>query len=401
MATGTSIRRAGHVLLPCLCLAAVVHAHDHHETGPADETVPIDSILWLHIIVQSAAWFVLLPLSIVLGLTRHRLHVPTAVVALLLTSSGYVMGHKHGGRRFPHSAHGSVGSLLIPVLFLQGSLGTYLRLHLKWRGEARVRPVVLFLHGLVGKSFAVLGWLQMLLGVIALRSWCRGGATGQCLAHHIMGSAFVAYAIILLIMMKAGVDWLKRRNMSQEMLDSSVIFLWGCVNALTEHQGGPWTHKDLQHTMLGVVWVAGGAAGMWVSRKGNRSVIPSVVIALTGWAMSGHAQSLVSGYARQQRRFAHPHVPADDLDDDPCSIWVHAHGRGRNEDHRGLLSLEGPAHRPGRAWGAVGALVSHPGLPILVRVLAYRGMCQSLIVPLPSQPHLAAFLIGSPLHERH
>lgn len=47
--------------------------------------------------------------------------------------------------------------------------------------------------------------------------------------------------------------------------------------------------------MLGVVWVAGGAAGMWISRNGKRSVIPAVVIALTGWAMSGHAQALVSG----------------------------------------------------------------------------------------------------------
>jgi hypothetical protein len=63
---------------------------------------------------------------------------------------------------------------------------------------------------------------------------------------------------------------------------------------MVEHHGGPWTHKDLQHTMLGVVWVGGGAAGMWVSRKGKRSVFPSVAIILTGWAMSGHAQALVS-----------------------------------------------------------------------------------------------------------
>lgn len=282
------------VLIVLVCLALPSFAHEHHETGPADETVPIDWIMWLHIVVQSAAWFVLFPLATVFGLTRHRLHVPTAVLGLALTSAGFIMGHKHGGRRFPHTAHGTVANLLIYILFLQGSLGTYLKLHLKWGGETKVRPVVLFLHGIVGKTFAILGWLQMLLGVITLRSWCMGGATGQCLAHHIMGSAFIGYGIILLIMLKAGVDWLKRRNMSQEMLDSTVIFCWGCVNALTEHHGGPWTHKDLQHTLLGVVWVGGGAAGMWVSRKGKRSVFPSVVIVLTGWAMSGHAQALVS-----------------------------------------------------------------------------------------------------------
>jgi hypothetical protein len=291
----TRMRLAAYALIG---LASLALAHEHHQTAPADESVPIDSILWLHIIAQSTAWFVLVPLAIVFGLTRHRLHVPTAIAALLLTSAGYIMGHKHGGRSFPHTAHGSVASLLMPILFLQAGLGIYLKLHLKWKAEARIRPVALFVHGFVGKAFAVVGWLQMLLGVITLRGWCMGGHTGQCLAHGIMGSAFVGYGIILLIMMKAGVDWLKRRNMSQEMLDSSVIFAWGCVNALTEHHGGPWTHKDLQHTMLGVVWVAGGGAGMWISRKGKRSIVPGIVIALTGWAMSGHAQALVSAKNR-------------------------------------------------------------------------------------------------------
>lgn len=276
-----------------LILVGRATAHEHHHTGPADDTVPVDGILWMHMGVQMFAWLFLFPLAMIMGLTRHRLHVPVAITALALTSSGYVLGHSHKGRSFPRGAHGSVASLLVPLLVLQGGLGTYLKLHLKWRGEGKVRPVILFIHSQVGKLFVVLGWLQMVLGVITLRSWCRGGATGQCLAHHIMGSAFIGYGIILLIMLKIGVDWLKRRNMSQEMLDSTVIFLWGCVNALTEHQGGPWTHKDLQHTLMGVVWVFGGAAGMWISRKGKRSVVPAVVIAITGWAMSGHAQALM------------------------------------------------------------------------------------------------------------
>lgn len=276
-----------------IALTNIAWAHEHHHHGPADESVPIDSILWMHMGVQFIAWMFLFPLAMMLGLTRHRFHVPVAILALLMTSSGYVLGHSHGGRSFPRTAHGSVANLLIPLLGLQGGLGVYLKAHLKWKGESKVRPVVIFIHSLVAKLFVILGWLQMLLGIITLRSWCRGGATGQCLAHYIMGSAFIGYGIILLIMLKIGVDWLKRRSMSQEMLDSTVIFLWGCVNALTEHQGGPWTHKDLQHTLMGVLWVFGGAAGMWISRKGKRSVIPAVVIILTGWAMSGHAQKLM------------------------------------------------------------------------------------------------------------
>jgi hypothetical protein len=276
-----------------LLLAHVAQAHEHHQTAPADDSIPMDWILWLHMTVQLIDWLFIFPLAMVMGLTRHRLHVPIAVLALALTSAGYVLGHSHGGRGFPRGAHGSVASLLIPLLVAQGSLGGYLKLHLKWKGEAKIRPTLLFVHGQLGKLFVVLGWLQMVLGVITVRSWCRGGATGQCVAHHIMGSAFIAYGIVLLIMLKAGVGWLQRRRMSQEMLDSSVIFAFGCVNALTEHHGGPWTHKDLQHTLMGVVWVFGGAAGLWLSRKGKRSVIPGIVIAITGWAMSGHAQALM------------------------------------------------------------------------------------------------------------
>ncbi|PWN90231.1 hypothetical protein FA10DRAFT_266720 [Acaromyces ingoldii] len=282
-------------LSAALSLAALVDAHGHHQEGPADDSVPIDSILWLHILIQSLAWFILFPLTMVLGLTRHRLHVPLAVLALVLTTAGYFLGHGHGGRSFPHTAHGTVANLLIPLLMAQGALGVYLKLHLKWKAEGFVRPIVIFAHGLIGKLFSILGWLQMLLGIITLRSWCMGGRTGQCLAHHIMGSAFIGYGTVLLIMLKAGVSWLSRRKTltSQEFLDSTVIFAWGCVNALTEHHGGPWTHKDLQHTLLGVVWVAGGAAGMWLSKGGRRSVVPAVVIIITGWAMSGHAQALM------------------------------------------------------------------------------------------------------------
>ena len=43
---------------------------------------------------------------------------------------------------------------------------------------------------------------------------------------------------------------------------------------------------------MGVVWWAGGAAGVWLSRKGQRSVLPAVIIMLTGWAMSGHKQAV-------------------------------------------------------------------------------------------------------------
>ncbi|KAJ9116654.1 hypothetical protein QFC20_000587 [Naganishia adeliensis] len=101
-----------------------------------------------------------------------------------------------------------------------------------------------------------------------------------------MGSAFIAYACILVIMLQLGSNWLKRRGQSQEFFDSSVICAWGIVNTFTEHHDAwnkNWSHKG---------W-AGGALGIFLSRKGKRSFVPAVIIIMTGWGMSAHEQSLM------------------------------------------------------------------------------------------------------------
>ena len=70
----------------------------------------------------------------------------------------------------------------------------------------------------------------MLFGVATALGYCRDGNLGQCAAHYIMGSAFIGYATILVIMLHLGGRWLERMGCSQEMLDSSVIMVWvGCV----------------------------------------------------------------------------------------------------------------------------------------------------------------------------
>lgn len=68
-------------------------------------------------------------------------------------------------------------------IFAQLALGVYLKLHIH---ERTLRPWAVRAHGVVGKSYPVLGWIQMLFGGIAFRGYCRDGALGQCLAHYIM-----------------------------------------------------------------------------------------------------------------------------------------------------------------------------------------------------------------------
>ncbi|KAK0535468.1 hypothetical protein OC834_001510 [Tilletia horrida] len=288
MAATTAARRADRAAVLALALAvARVAAHPHHHAGPADDTVPIDSILWIHMAVQAFTWLILFPLTMVLGLVRHRLHVPLSAASLLLTTGGYFLGHGHGGRSFPHTAHGTLASLMVFYLAAQTALGVYLKLHLRWSAERYVRPPLLLIHGVLGRLFPVVGWVQCLFGIITLRSWCFGGHLGQCLAHHIMGSAFQAYAVIMLIMMKAAVGWLHRRGHSQEWFDSWVIFVWGLVNAFTEHHGGPWSVlvlacfqmiSTMVHSLFGYVLMAAGVARIievcFVLQEGPTGHIP-------------------------------------------------------------------------------------------------------------------------------
>lgn len=184
------------------------------------------------------------------------------------------------------------------MLMTQVVLGIYLKLHLSKGINGKVRWLIVILHGVLGKAMPVVSWAQMLFGGITALGFCRGDHLGQCAAHFIMGSAFIAYGILMTILLLVGQFWLRRIGRSQEFFDSLVIAVWGCINTFTEHRwGGPWVHNDLQHTTMGIIWWCAGLLGMWLSRKRNgqpkRNLIPGIVIMLTGYAMSAHTQHLM------------------------------------------------------------------------------------------------------------
>ncbi|KAF8654668.1 hypothetical protein AX16_003485 [Volvariella volvacea WC 439] len=266
-------------------------AHPHHDQPSEEQSnAPIDVILWLHMIVQASVWGVLFPIGMVLGITRSRWHVPLQSVGFLATFAGYIFAHNHKGRQFSHSFHGTFANILYAPIFGQLFLGIYLKLHIH---EETIRPYAVVAHGILGKSYPLLGWTQMVMGAATLGGYCRGGALGQCLAHYIMGSGFIGYAVIMAILLLVGEQWIRRKGQSPEWFDSWVIMLWGIVNTFTEHHGHGWSVKDMQHTILGVLWWAGGILGIYLSRGNKRNVIPSIIIILTGWAMSDHAQALM------------------------------------------------------------------------------------------------------------
>lgn len=265
--------------------------------GRAVSADPIDSILWIHILMQILTFGVIFPTGMVLGVVKNRWHVPVQVLGTVLAIIGYFLGHLHKGRAFAPTAHGHFSNILMLMLAGQVVLGIYLRLHLTKEINGKVRGIVVKGHSILGKIMPVASWLQMLFGGIAALGYCRGDHLGQCLAHFIMGSGFISYGILLTILLLVGQGWLRRTGRSQEFFDSTIIAAWGCVNTFTEHRwGGAWVENDVQHTTMGVIWWCAGLAGIWLSKTRDgapkRNFIPGFVLLLTGWGMSGHPQHL-------------------------------------------------------------------------------------------------------------
>lgn len=209
----------------------------------------------------------------------------------------YFLGHMHKGRQFSANVHASFANWLMIMLAVQVVFGIYLKFHITKGFHGKIRKVAVHGHGIVGKAMPVVAWVQMIFGGITALGFCREDHLGQCLAHFIMGGAFIAYGILLTIMMLVGQAWLRRTGRSQEFFDSAVIAAWGCVNTFTEHKWGTaWVGNDIQHTTMGVIWWCAGLAGIWLSRKRDgapkRNFIPGFVILITGWGMSGHPQHL-------------------------------------------------------------------------------------------------------------
>ncbi len=284
----------------CCILASTTLAHGGHDKIPEGHAIshdPIDTTLWLHILIQCTAWGIIMPTGMVLGLIRSRWHVPTQILGAVIAIPGYFLGHAHKGRQFSHNAHASFANWLMLLLVIQLSTGIILKLHIEKGFLGRLRGWVVKSHGILGCVMPVATWVQFVFGGIAAQGFCQADHTGQCAAHFIMGSAFIAYGIVLTILLLNGQALLARSGRSQEFFDSLVISAWGCVNTFTEHRWGqPWAHNDFQHTSMGVIWWAAGLVGIWLSRdrsgRPRRNLIPGMVIMVTGWGMSGHAQAL-------------------------------------------------------------------------------------------------------------
>ncbi|ODV92687.1 hypothetical protein CANCADRAFT_20917 [Tortispora caseinolytica NRRL Y-17796] len=285
--------------LQWLLLAGLSWAHEHHVDLPPNEyttDAPLDVILWIHIAFMTLSFAILFPIGMVLGLARNRFHAPVQITAISLVIVAYFLGHHHKGRQFKSNIHSQFVPTVMLMIIIQGVLGVFLKLHIERGPLGKVRPPLAFVHSWLGKlCIPLVGYVQMGFGVITSLGFCHGVHLGQCLAHGIMGSAFIGYGCVLAVMMYVGQPLLRRTGRPQEFYDSWVILAWGIVNTFTEHRWGqPWSHGDYQHTSMGIVWWCGGILGVFLSmyNSNRRSLIPAIIIIVTGWSMSVHHQNL-------------------------------------------------------------------------------------------------------------
>ncbi|GES79386.1 integral membrane protein [Rhizophagus clarus] len=274
-------------------LSRKVYAHPHEILSVGATNDPIDGTLWAHIIFMFLAFGIIFPTGVVLGLSKSRWHVPVQLSGAVLVLIGFILGHAHEGREFSgDNVHRTFASTVVFTLTCQVLLGIYLKLHLEKGFNKRFRPLAVKFHQIIGITIPFIGYIQMVFGVITAVGWCRDDHIGQCLAHFIMGSSFIGYGILLIVSLRFGSEWLRSKGKSQDYFDSCMITVWGFINTWTEHRwNSPWTHKDYQHTALGIMWWTGGIVGIYLSRNGKRSIIPGLIIFFTGFAMSAHDQS--------------------------------------------------------------------------------------------------------------
>lgn len=171
-------------LLSIVTLAAAHAGHGHAAEGSEMNKMPLDWIIILHIVTQVLVWLVVFPVGMILGSSRSRWHVPIQSAAMLVTGClGYLSGMKHKGRQFPTSVHSTMAGIIVPYLVAQAAMGIFLKLHVM--EDTKFRAWVVKLHGITGKTFPIVGWVQVVFGIATVGSFCRGGQLGQCLAHYV------------------------------------------------------------------------------------------------------------------------------------------------------------------------------------------------------------------------
>lgn len=198
---------------------------------------------------------------------------------------------------------------------------------------AKVARVV---HSMIGRIMIPFGYIQICTGIVTATGLMHDTDVFNGLAHFIKGGIFFWYGVISLgrwsgAFSEMGWAWNVKPDPrvvgrwtssapTAELVESSVIFAYGVLDVWLEHlgnQGGEWSHSDLQHLSIALLFLGGGLCGILTESKMIRrllnsvrlqdpdaqkeehqlssyelssNVFPALVVFITGIMMSSHHQ---------------------------------------------------------------------------------------------------------------
>ncbi|KAI6047315.1 hypothetical protein EDC04DRAFT_2622773 [Pisolithus marmoratus] len=198
--------------------------------------------------------------------------------------------------------------------------------------QSLVQRITAIVRAILERLLVFAAFGLTLTGIVVYTGGCRNNYINGCLAHLIKGGIFWCYGLFTFARFlgshsEMGWAWNVSpidNHISAELVESTVIFLYGISNTWMErfgaHRGDPYTTKQVQYISIAVMFWFAGLVGMgmesrrvreWLaasaasavrparsgniseppSYRGSFNPFPALVIGVTGAAMSAHAQT--------------------------------------------------------------------------------------------------------------
>ncbi|KAJ2697751.1 hypothetical protein FB645_005833 [Coemansia sp. IMI 203386] len=290
--------------------ASLVSAHGDEDMAHTDSTgtlpeeakffhwpeEPMGWALRVHIALCLIGFVALLPIALVMEMARHRYHplaqLSGAVIGFLGIVFGWINGHLD-------NTYARFGWFMLCLLIAQTAANLAFATRVLKRSSVNES-----VYRVIGLALLVFTYMAMVLGVIRYLNLCSQGHLGQCISHFARGSALIMGSVVFLVFMRVFGPIMLEIRRPPEFYVSLIMMTVGLIGTFTEHNffqsvdnaQESWSHKDLQHTMIGISWFAGGLLGVLMTARSHprfRTPIPSIIFIATGISMIIHQQDLI------------------------------------------------------------------------------------------------------------
>ncbi|KAJ2667990.1 hypothetical protein IWW42_005537 [Coemansia sp. RSA 1085] len=254
---------------------------------------PMGWALKVHLALTLFAYIVLLPAGFVMEMASNKHQSLVQLGGALVGFLGIVFGWVHGHIDNPYARY---GWFAVSMLLVHTALNLFLTLGILKR-SSRAQCMYRTLGGLQ----VLFAYIGMVIGIITYLNLCSQGHLGQCISHFARGSALLMGAMFILVAMRLFGAIVVELRRPIEFYISVIMITVGLIGTFTEHNffqssgTDEWSHKDLQHTLIGVSWFAGGLLGLlmtWHSHPRYRTPVPAIIFIATGISMIIHQQDL-------------------------------------------------------------------------------------------------------------